>query len=280
VSGGWRGELALHYRRDAAGRCVAHDRHHGPLRVLQPLYPEGPGICHHVIVHPPGGVVGGDELAIELTLEPGTHAVVTTPGATRFYRSDGARALQHARLRIGGGARLEWLPLETIAHPGCRAESRVEIAPEPGAEAIGWEVLALGLPASEQPFDDGAFTTHLALPGRWLERGTIAGDDHALRHGPVGMAGQPVLATAWIVAGTPWPAPRRDALLEVARQAIDADALLAPRAGATSPQPGVIVARVLAPRVEPALALLRTLRAAWRRTAWGLAPVPPRIWRT
>src|SRR4029079_9372371 len=88
----WRGSLAIDYRlRD--GRTIAHDRHDGPLRVLRALHPEG-GVCHSVLVHPPGGVVGSDELAIALTLDEGAHALVTTPGATRCYRSAGATATQ------------------------------------------------------------------------------------------------------------------------------------------------------------------------------------------
>ena len=88
----WRGSLALDYRaRD--GRTIVHDRHDGPLRVLRALHPEG-GVCHSVLVHPPGGIVGGDALAIAITLASGAHALITTPGATRFYRSAGATATQ------------------------------------------------------------------------------------------------------------------------------------------------------------------------------------------
>ena len=85
----WLGHLQLDYRRDAEGRTIALDRHEGPLRVLQRLYPEGPGICHHVLVHPPGGIVGGDRLVIDAKLTEGCHALITTPSATRFYRSAG-----------------------------------------------------------------------------------------------------------------------------------------------------------------------------------------------
>ena len=131
----WHAKLALHYRRDGA-RTTAHDRHEGPLRVLQRLYPEGEGICHHVVVHPPGGVVGGDRLDIDARLDAGSHAVVTTPGATRFYRSAGEWAHAHARLVLAEGARLEWLPLETIVHRAALASNRVDLDLAPGAEAM------------------------------------------------------------------------------------------------------------------------------------------------
>ena len=147
---GWKGQLSLRYWRDGA-RTVALDRHEGPLRVLQRLYPEGDGICHHVLVHPPGGVAGGDVLELQAELGAGTHAVITTPGATRFYRSGGRPARQSARLRLAPGARAEWLPLENIAYPGCQVENRTEIELSPGAEMLGWDLLALGLPASGAP---------------------------------------------------------------------------------------------------------------------------------
>jgi urease accessory protein len=271
---GWRARLSLHYRRDG-GHTTAHDRHEGPLRVLKRLYPEGPGICHHVIVHPPGGVVGGDRLEVDAQLEAGTHAVVTTPGATRFYRSAGAPAVQQARLTLAEGARLEWLPLEAIAHRDCLAENRVSLQLAPGAEAMGWDVLALGLPASGEAFDRGSFLQHLELPGAWLDRGLLRGEDALLMHSPLGLAGQRVLATLWLVAGTPWSNARRDALLDAARSHIG-DA----QAGASTAHPQVIVVRALANRVEPAMQLLQTVRAAWRQAAWGLAAEPPRVWRT
>ncbi len=274
----WHGRLTLHYRRDAE-RTTAHDRHEGPLRVLQRLYPEGPGICHHVLVHPPGGIVGGDVLEIDATLEPGTHALITTPGATRFYRSSGAAATQSATLRVAEGARLEWLPLETIAFPGCVAENRLRIELSPGAQMIGWDVLALGLPASAEPFNRGVFTQHLELPGRWFERGRIAASDKRLLDSPLGLAGQRVIATLWFAEGASMAEARVQTLLDAARECATGSAL-AQRCGVTSPHDGVVVLRVLADRVEPAMALLAQVRAAWREFAWGLPAAPPRVWRT
>ena len=278
AAAGWRGQLSLDYRF-ADGRTVAHAAHDGPLRVLQPLHPEGPGICHHVVLHPPGGVVAGDELLIDAKLASACHALITTPGATRFYRSEGATARQQAQLRLAAGARLEWLPLETIAYSGCRAHNRVQFELAGDAEMIGWDLLALGLPASGQPFAQGWFHQTLNWPGRWLESARIAAEDALLLRSAAGWAGHPVLATAWFATGVGLSTARRDALLDSARAVIASHAL-APRAGVTSPQPGLLVLRALSPRVEPVMDLLVQLRAAWRREAWGLDGTAPRIWRT
>ena len=278
ATAGWRGHLALHYSRDS-DRTIALDRHSGPLRVLQRLYPEGPGICHHVLMHPPGGIVGGDVLELDAVLDADTHAVITTPGATRFYRSAGPWALQQTSLTLAGGARIEWLPLETIAYSGCLAENRLKLFLAEGAEAMGWDVLALGLPAADAAFCSGHYRHHLELPGAWLDRGQIDADDHKLLNSPLGFAGKRVLATLWFAAGIAWPAAKRDALLDAARALAARDPLRA-TTGATSPQPQVVVLRALADRVEPAMALLVQVRAAWRKLAWQLAPNPPRIWKS
>jgi urease accessory protein len=278
----WKGSLALAYRRDelrGAPRTVLHDRHDGPLRVLASLYPETPAICHNVLVHPPGGLVGGDELDIDVSVDAGAHALITTPGATRFYRSIGAPATQRLRATLADGARLEWLPLETIAYSGCLGENLMRFELAPGAEMIGWDVLALGLPASDQAFARGRFTQCVEMPGRWLERGVIDALDARLLDSPLGWAGHRVLGTLWFAGGSALPLARRDALLAAAREAVEGDALQR-TAGATAVHDGVIVLRVLAPRVEPAMALLARAWAAWRREAWQLAATPPRVWRT
>lgn len=304
VGPGWLGRLDLRYWRDGT-RTVALDRHDGPLRVLQRLYPEGEGICHHVLVHPPGGVAGGDILQLQADLAPHTHAVITTPGATRFYRSGGRPALQHARLKLAPGARVEWLPLENLAFSGCEAENRTEVELAPGAEIIGWDVLALGLPASAAAFESGRFTQHLALrlgqaststaatgepgtawdlagqPGQplWLERGCVDARDARLLNSGLGWGGRRVLGTAWWATGEAMPTARRQAFLEAARDGAEAAALEG-WTGVTSPLPNVVVARALGHRVEPAMQWLCAVRAAWRRLAWGLEPHPPRVWRT
>lgn len=274
---GWRGSLALDYR--AVGtRTVVHDRHDGPLRVLKSLHPEV-DVCHSVLVHPPGGMVGGDHLEIAVALQPGTHALITTPGATRFYRSTGAAAEQSTAIDAAAGSRVEWLPLETIAYSGCEATNRVRCTLAPGAEMIGWDVTALGLPASDLPFVAGRFTQSIELPGRWLDRATIRADDARLLASPLGWGGRRVLATMWFAAGEPIAESRRDALLAAARTTVGAHALVA-AAGATSPQDTVVVVRALAERVEPAMDLLVRIWRAWRPVAWGIEASVPRVWST
>jgi urease accessory protein len=272
----WHASLQLDYHRDGP-RSVAHFRHDGPLRILQTLYPEGDGICHNVLVHPPGGLVGGDTLDIRVDVQAQAHGLVTTPGATRFYRSTGESALQSVHANLGEQARLEWLPLEALAYSQCRAENRAVFTLASTAELMGWDITALGLPAADQPFAQGHFAQHLEVPGVWLEQGRIAADDARLLDGPLGLAGHRCMGTMCFVSGSPITRDRREAVLDAARAVIEAHPLRA-TAGATSPHPQVLVVRVLAPLVEPAFDLLKKVRTVWRPALWQLEGVLPRIW--
>ena len=272
----WHASLQLDYTLEGT-RTVARHAHNGPLRILQSLYPEGDAVCHNVLVHPPGGLVGGDTLDISATVGPGAHGLVTTPGATRFYRSTGERALQRTHLTLAEGARLEWLPLEALCYNACNAENHLTLNLAPGAECMGWDVTALGLPHAGQPFETGRFVQHIEAPGLWLERGVIDAADHRLLESPLGLAGQRCMASLFFVVGTPLERARRDTALDAARAVMDAHALKA-SAGATSPNGQVLVVRALAPQVEPAMQLLQQVRAAWRAALWQLDAEPPRIW--
>jgi len=282
----WTGSLRLHYRPDPyrsahdTPRTVCHDRHDGPLRVLASLYPEEASVCHNVMVHPPGGIVGGDELHVDVQVDRGAHALVTTPGATRFYRSTGAQALQTLTAQVEDGARLEWLPLETIAYRGALAENRMRFHLAPTAETIGWDVVALGLPASNQGFDAGRYTQQIELPGIWLERGTIDASDRRLLESPLGLAGHKAMGTMWFARGSALAADMKERLVDAAREEADAAALLAGCIGVTSPHDGVVVLRVLAHRTEAITALLVAVWKRWRHVAWSMGSVPPRVWRT
>jgi urease accessory protein len=272
----WHASLELDYALSAA-RTVAQHRHKGPLRILQSLYPEGDAVCHNVLVHPPGGLVGGDTLDIKATVATGAHGLVTTPGATRFYRSLGEVALQRAQVSLAAGARLEWLPLEALCYSGCLAENRLTMTLAPGAEMMGWDVTALGLPNAGLPFVDGSFCQHIELPGVWLERAKLSAQDDLLLNSPLGLAGQRCMATLFFVAGSKLERQRRQAALDLARELLTGHPLEA-TAGATSPDAQVLVLRVLAPVVEPAMDLLKQVWRAWRQHFWQLNTPNPRIW--
>ena len=272
----WHARLTLDYHR-AHERTALHFTHDGPLRVLRSLYPEGPGICHNVLVHPPGGLVGGDTLEIHAHVAEGAHALVTTPGATRFYKSNGHGAAQHTRLQLDSGARLEWLPLETLAYDGCEALNRLDLDLADGAELIAWDVTALGLPHAGAPFVRGSLTQHQQWAGHWLERGTLHAQDDLLMNGALGLAGQRCLASLVLACGTPLARARREALLEATRALLDAH----PQGrlcGVTAPNDHMLVLRGLAPVVEPLMQLWQQVRACWRQQHWGLPGTAPRIW--
>lgn len=274
----WQAKLQLDYRIEGA-RTVAQHKHEGPLHILQSLYPEGNAICHNMLVHPPGGLVGGDTLDIRITAGDGAHGLITTPGATRFYRSNGKPALQRTHITLTGQARIEWLPLEAIYYNNCLAENHLILKLAAQNEFMGWDVTALGLPHANQPFEAGSFLQHIEVPGVWLERGRIQATDHRLMNGPLGLAGQRCLASLFFVAGSKLDKGRRQRALELAREAIEAHALRS-TAGATSPHGQIIVIRVLAPMVEPAMDLLRRVWTRWRQHFWSLSAARPRIWST
>jgi urease accessory protein len=278
----WYAQLKLNYR-EKHGKTLLDFVHNGPLRILQSLYPESDAVCHNVLVHPPGGVAGGDDLDVQLHMQSGTHALITTPGATRFYKTLGEPALQRTRLTLDDGARLEWLPLENIAFSGCIAENRLQLQLAPTAEVIGWDVTALGLSAAKKPFERGEFTQHLELLSSsgshspWLERGRIAADDERLLQSPLGLAGHSAIATLFFIAGSPIPVRARELFLSQSREVADTHSLRS-TTGITCPHAQVIVLRALAHDSEAAMNLCKQVRGVWRKLAWGLEDEKPRIW--
>lgn len=272
----WHASLQLDYTLESE-RSVARYLHQGPLRILQSLYPEGDSVCHNVLVHPPSGLVGGDTLDMHVTVGSGAHGLVTTPGATRFYRSEAGLATQQVHARVESGARLEWLPLEAIAYNQCDALNRSVFDLAPGAEMMAWDITALGLPAADLPYVQGTFRQHLEIPGVWLERGNLNAEDTRLMDSPLGLAGQRCMATLVFAAGGVMADERIERALACARELLEASELRL-TAGATSPHKQVIVLRALAPVTEPAMHLLRKVWAAWRREMWSLPGAVPRLW--
>lgn len=153
-SSGWQASLNLVFSPTQNKTILSHREQRGPLAVQRPLYPEGK-VCHCYLLHPPGGVVGGDSLTIDTRVESGSHALITTPGATKFYLSDNRTATQNLHLKVENGAILEWFPLENIYFSGAIARLNTRIELEENAQFMGWEMHCFGRPALNEGFLKG-----------------------------------------------------------------------------------------------------------------------------
>jgi urease accessory protein len=257
-----------------ADRCVmTEQRHEGPLVVQKILYPEGPAACHAVLIHPPGGIAGGDLLEVRASLAEGAHVVLTTPAATKWHRTSGAAASQSTAFQVAAGARLEYLPQETIIYDAasCRIETSVALAE--GAVFAGWDILCLGRRASGETFCRGRLQQQFQIRRKdrliWNERAVFGGSDPILT-AAVGLGGHHVAATMIVAAGT-----LPSELLAQCR----ALAPLAGQCGVTS-LPEVFVARYLGPSAERARDYFESLRGVLRPWYAGLAALRPRLWAT
>ncbi|KMM83475.1 urease accessory protein [Pseudomonas taetrolens] len=266
----WDAELELGYGRFGESTRPTLRRHAGPLRVQKHLYAEGPQVCQHIIVHPPGGIAGGDRLNIRASVGPGAWAQLTSPGAAKWYRAAGP-AYQTVELKVAAGATLEWLPQETIVFSAARAELSTRIELEGDARLFYWDMVALGRQASDEHFDLGHFQSQLDIrrDGRllWHERQRIVGGD-GLLHSPIGLDGHPVFATL-LVTGDINPE-----LLETCRS------LPNPVRGDLTQLPGLLVARCLAAEALQARGWLIDLWHLLRPALLGRAALAPRIWST
>ena len=269
----WPARLALGFLRRGDATVLASRTHSGPLRVQKTLHPEGPRVCHAIVVHPPAGIAGGDELAIEVDAQSGAHTLITTPGATKWYRTLGASARQDVRIAAAPGSIVEWLPQESIVFDGARAAMTATVELAGDAVFIGIEMLCLGRIASGERFETGNVTmaTRVLRDDRpvWIERGHFHGGDPLL-DSPIGFAGQPVTAT--LLAAAPHVGPQHV-------DACRADRPVAGR-GAITLLPGLLVARYLGPSCEPGRDWLVRTWSRLRRALTGCAPALPRIWNT
>jgi urease accessory protein len=266
----WHASLRLRFVHDAGTTRLAGRSHSGPLRVQKALYPEGPGVCHAIVVHPPGGVAGGDQLAIEVDAGTRSHAFLTTPGAAKWYRSAGPAARQVVRIVAGEGSAVEWLPQETIVFDQARVEMSHEVELDAGASYIGSEILCFGRTAAGERFERGSLRQHTSIRrgGRllWWEQGVLAGGGAAMGSA-LGLAGHSVCATM-VGVGRPAPAP----LLAALRSS---DAALA-----VSQVKSVFVARYLCDDSETARHAMTRVWQAVRPHLLGRAATVPRIWAT
>ncbi|MGV6397718.1 urease accessory protein UreD [Pseudomonas caspiana] len=266
----WHAELELGYGRFGDSTRPTRRRHKGPLRVQKHLYAEGPEVCQHIIVHPPGGIAGGDRLDISASVGPNAWAQLTSPGAAKWYRAAGP-AYQQLDLKVAPGATLEWLPQETIVFSAAQAELTTRIELQGDATLFYWDVVALGRPASGERFESGYFQAQLDIrrDGQllWHERQRVIGGD-GLLDSPIGLDGKTVFGTLLVTGDID------SELLEACRS------LAGPVRGDLTQLPGLLVARCLADEALHARAWMIELWKLLRPAVSGREAVAPRIWST
>lgn len=270
----WLGRLQLDYALRDARTAIVRREHIGPLRVQRPFYPEGPEVCHTYLLHPPGGVAGGDRIELSVRVAESARALLTTPGAAKWYRSLDRWARQNIDIAAGPGASIEWLPHETIVFRGARAQTRLRVELAPGATFLGWDITCLGRVAGGERFDTGHLRQHneVLYAGTccWHERADLEGGSRLL-DSPVGMRGCPVTG-----------------LLLAAGRDVGSDLIAACRAVEVSGEalcgittlPGVLAARYLGHSSEQAMHYFRALWGMLRPALVHRPACRPRIWNT
>jgi urease accessory protein len=264
-------ELAFSLSRD---KTVVHSLHRGPMRVQRPFHPEPDGTCHTYILHPPGGVVGGDTLELDVKLAPGARCVLTAPGATKFYRAPGPECRQHVRADIADGAVCEYLPTETIVFDGANAHNRIEVHLAGNATFVGWDIVSLGRPAANEAFARGSFTQRHSVhrDGRpiWFERARFDGGAPAL-DSTHGLQGHPIYGTMIYAGALPEDAgdKLRDRLAPVPVGMASVSQLR-----------DVLVCRFAGPKVSAAHSFFGDAWNILRKMGQGKPASRPRIWAT
>jgi urease accessory protein len=270
----WRAELALEFERRGGRTVLAKRRHEGPLVIQKPLYPEGDAVCHAILVHPPAGIAGGDELVFRARADTGSHALLTTPAATRWYRSIGAWAKQCTRIEAAPSACVEWLPQESIVFNAALADISLDVELAADAVFIGWDILCLGRTAAGESFTQGEcrLRSLIRRDGRpiWSERGRLHAGGRLIRS-PAGLHGRTVCGT--FVAA----APRMDrALLDACRS----ERVRCSGLAAVTQLPDVLIARYSGDSSEAARDYFQRV---WRHVRPAVVARPaqmPRIWNT
>jgi urease accessory protein len=282
---GWAARLELGYEADAADVTrLVHNRHQGPLRLLRAL-PQPDGSSHAVIVHPPGGLVGGDRLEIDIQLAPRARVLCTTPGAQKWYRAERPGARARTVLRVDSQAVLAWLPQPTLVFDAAQADQTLEIDLSPEASMFGWEALVLGRAAMGEKFSRGRLHQALRLRqgGRLLwDEQVVADAGDRLFQSPLGWGGRIATCTVWACA----PPSSQPEVLTAWREVIDA-AQNSPAAAsarlvgaATQPAAGLLAARLLADDAQPLMQCAERLWAASTPLLSASLGQAPRIWAT
>ncbi len=271
---GWKADLELVFESKNNGTALVRTQHHGPLLVQKPFYPEGAHCCHAYIIHPPGGIVGGDSLNMNTEIRSNAHALLTTPAATKFYRSNCQNAFQNQTFNLDENAILEWLPQETVYFNGAYAETKTRINATPNSRFIAWEIQCLGRPAVQEDFSQGSSTQKFEV---WLDKKPVMLECNRLKGGASilsaawGLRGHKALGTMIVSNGC-----QSDIINSIKN---DIKASCSITMGLTSFN-GLLIIRAMSRYAEGVRELFTEIWELLRPTVLGREASAPRIWQT
>lgn len=276
----WYAQLELGFCFENSRTIMSHRKHHGPVRVQKMLWPERTGVCHAIIVHPPAGIAGGDHLTFEIETKDQAHAVVTTPGAGKWYKTNGKQAFQHIHLHVKDQSILEWVPQETMLFDGALAHSETHIHLDNAASFIGWDMLVLGRQARAERFVQGSYYNQFKL---WRENKLLVadtlyfeGEDRWLSS-CLGMNKQAVMGSFWAAA----PEKYRSSFYLEQQLELIRELMMRMQASVTlTLLDDVVSARFLGNDVRHCHDAFAAIRAKLRRYWFDLEEEFPRIWKT
>ena len=198
----WQGILELDYQKINNSTQLVKAYSQAPLKIQRSFYPEGQEICHSIILHTAGGMVGGDRLSQTINLQPETQVLLTTPAASKIYRSSGETAQNTINIEIQEQAYLEFIPRDIIIFNGAIFSQNLRVNLDPNACYLGWEITRFGRTARGEIFNQGQWKscTEIWQNGCpvWVDRqGFIANEE--ILNSPHGLGGKPVIATlTWV----------------------------------------------------------------------------------
>lgn len=276
----WYAQLELGFCFENSRTIMSRRKHRGPVRVQKMLWPERTGVCHAIIVHPPAGIAGGDHLTFEIETKDQAHAVVTTPGAGKWYKTNGKQAFQHIHLHVKDQSILEWVPQETMLFDGALAHSETHIHLDNAASFIGWDMLVLGRQARAERFVQGSYYNQFKL---WREHKLLVadtlyfeGEDRWLSS-CLGMNNQAVMGSFWAAA----PEKYRSSFYLEQQLELIRELMMRMQAPVTlTLLDDVVSARFLGNDVRHCHDAFAAIRAKLRRYWFDLEEEFPRIWKT
>lgn len=274
LSPSWLAKLSLSYERTAIGTVLKKSVHEGPLRVQKALYPEGDNICHSVIIHPPAGIAGGDSLEIDVSVGKKCHAVLSTPSATKWYKSFKNPATQCIQFELDEDAKLDWLPQENLFFKGANSNVVTKLNLTSSSSYIGWDALMLGRNASGEKWDSGHIhlLSEIKRDGKliWVENGHLDAQDAYLNSLPQ-LGNWPICATL-IAMG---PRCSSDLVEQFSEMMLWNDQL---RAGITFLPQGILVMRAVSSDMEVARNLMVDVWLKLRPIIHSVEAQPLRLW--